>query len=88
MVSCIFRVGSGVTKAKKQNNQKKRFMDGHLIFLLAILLRADKKEPLTHKYKPTVIFYILRYVIFVKSQTLERRLIFFSKIKHLSFHHI
>ena len=38
MVSCIFRVGSGVTKAKKQNNQKKRFMDGHLIFLLAILL--------------------------------------------------
>ena len=47
MVSCIFRVGSGLTKAKKQNNQKKRFIARHLIFLLAILLKTLKKRKLT-----------------------------------------
>ena len=39
MVSRFTWAGSGITKAKKQNNQKKRFISHYLNFLLALLLK-------------------------------------------------
>ena len=65
MVSRFTWAGSGITKAKKQNNQKKRFISHSLNFLLALLLNqthehlvvevrrviAEKDQAMAEKYQ-------------------------------------